>query len=55
METTQTKWTLGYQVTADVWWGDDGAVVVQIDTDFEPDLANFRVNLNDETIFGETP
>ena len=45
----------GGTVEINVWRSDgsDGAWVVQIDTNFEPDdLPRLRINLNDEHIYG---
>ena len=45
----------GGRISIEVWpsEGSDGAIVVQIDTNFEPDdLPRLRINLNDEHIYG---
>ena len=42
-------------VTVDVWRGDDGAAVVQIDTEFEPDDPDegLRINVNEAFVYGK--
>jgi len=38
-------------VTVEVFTGDDGATVVQLTTDFEPNEGDLRVWLNEASLF----
>ncbi|HRB02179.1 hypothetical protein K0U83_08215 [bacterium] len=44
----------GGRISIEVWpsEGSDGAIVVQIDTNFEPDELPLRINLNDAHVSG---
>jgi hypothetical protein len=46
----RAKLSLADNLEIDVFTGEDGALVIQIDTRFEPDYTPFRIHLNDATL-----
>lgn len=45
-----TKTPLYGNLSIEVFKGDDGALVVQIDTTFDPEVTDFRIWLNDASL-----